>query len=69
MNSFGVKPKSNSKDDPYYKQQIKYYIFKEAYQQYSEARRLNNSNYNILLTDIQKKYPASGPIDEYRIEQ
>lgn len=68
MNSFGLPPKSAGKDDTRYKQLIKYYIFKEAYQQDFEANRLNTSNNDILLTEIQKRYPESGDIEEYRRE-
>jgi hypothetical protein len=59
-------PKSAGTNDEYYKQRIKYNILKEAYQQDYEANRLNTSDNNILLTEIQKKFSASGDIEEYR---
>ena len=69
MSNFGTAPKSAGKDDEYYKQLVKYNIFKEAFQQDSEANRLNTShNNNINLAEIQQKYPASGNIEEYRRE-
>jgi hypothetical protein len=68
MNSFGIRPKSAGTDDDYYKQRIKYNILIEAYQQDYQTNRLNTKNNNILLTEIQKKYSASGTIEEYRRE-
>src|SRR5215211_3285442 len=66
MNSFGIKSAGKSKED--YKQMIKYFIFKEAYLQDFEAKRLDKPNNDILLTEILKKYPKSGTIKEYRRE-
>ena len=68
MSDIIIPPKSAGKDDERYKRLIKYNIFKEAYQQDREANRLNNSNNNIRLTEIQKIYSASGTIEEYRTE-
>ena len=68
MTNFENPPQSAGKDDEYYKQLTKYNIFKEAFQQDSEANRLDNSNSSILLTEIHDEYSASGTIEEYRRE-
>jgi hypothetical protein len=66
VNSFGIK--SSGKDDEYYNQMIKYYIFKEASLQTPKQKGLINQITIILLTEIQKKYPVSGTIEEYRTQ-
>ena len=71
MTNFENPPQTAGKDDEYYKQLTKYNIFKEAFQQDSEANRLNysnNTNSSILLTEIHDEYSASGTIEEYRRE-
>lgn len=66
MASFDVKSKPTGKDYDYYKQLIKYNIFKEAYKRDSDANRLNSSTHDIQLIEIQKIYSAGGTVEEYR---
>ncbi len=65
---FHQEPKSKGADDLLYRHRIRYNILNEAFQQDFEANRLNTSNNNILLSEIQRKYSRSGNIEEYRIE-
>ena len=72
MTKFENPPQTAGKDDEYYKQLTKYNIFKEAFQQDSEANRLNysnNTNSSILLTEIHDEYSASGTIEEIEEKQ
>jgi hypothetical protein len=68
MASFDIQSKSTGKDYDYdyYKQLVKYNIFKEAYKRDSDANRLYSSNHNIHLTEIQKIYSAIGTLEEYK---
>lgn len=66
MASFDIQSKSTGKDDAYYKQLIKYNIFKEAYKRDSEADRLDSSTHDIQLTEIQKIYSTGGTLEEYK---
>src|ERR1044072_5176342 len=66
MTRFDILSKSTDKTY-YYKQLIKYNIFKEAYKRDSHANRLNSSTHDIMLIGIQTKYLASGTLEEYKI--
>jgi hypothetical protein len=68
MTNLGIEPKSAGKDDPRNKKEIRFHILYEAYERDKEANELYSSNHEILLTTIQKKYHASGNIEEYRKE-
>ena len=63
MASFDIQSKSTGKDYDYYKQLIKYNIFKEAYKRDSDA---NSSTHDIHLTEIQKIYSVIGTLQEYK---
>ena len=64
MASFDIQSKSTGKDYDYYKQLIKYNIFKEAYKRDSDAK--NSSTHDIHLTEIQKIYSVIGTLQEYK---
>lgn len=66
MTSFDIQSKSTGKDYGYYKQLIKFNIFKEAYKRDSEANKLNSSTHDIHLSEIQKIYSESGTLEEYK---
>ena len=63
MASFDIQSKSTGKNYDYYKQLIKYNIFKEAYKRDSDT---NSSTHDIHLTEIQKIYSVIGTLQEYK---
>ena len=65
-----IRPKSNSSEDEYYKQWIKYRILEEAYHRDKRHNKLNSSDKqflsNITITEIQEMYPALGDLELIR---